>query len=235
MKKMWVICIIMVLALAAALLTLTSCSDKKTDELISAIHAKDTERVEELLKQGVNPNKKQSGNIFQQQGAVYPFHEAIKVSDNDNYDMVKLFVKYGADVNQYFYDGVYTPLWCTMSKSNSEIFFYLIDNGADINKYSMELIYGSVTWNLEILEYLLENGVSIDAQDKNGFTALADKCNTKDFYEYSEEGKLKYLDTIKILLDNGADKNLKNKKGKSAYDYAVDNNLTEILELFEKY
>jgi len=38
---------------------------------------------------------------------------------------------------------------------------------------------------------------------------------------------------LKFLLENGADKSIKDNDGKTAYDYAVENGNTELAELLK--
>ena len=60
-------------------------------------------------------------------------------------------------------------------------------------------------------------------QNKYGGTAL-------DYAVYRED-----YNTVKLLLDNGADVNMKNNDGDTALDYAKEYERTEIIELLNKY
>lgn len=73
-----------------------------------------------------------------------------------------------------------------------------------------------------IIQYLVESGVyDIDAVcGSEGETALI--CAAK-----RDNG----ISAIKVLLDHGADKTIKDDNGKTAYDYAVENGNTELAEV----
>ena len=75
-----------------------------------------------------------------------------------------------------------------------------------------------------IIQYLVESGVyDIDAVcGSEGETALI--CAAK-----RDNG----ISAIKVLLDHGADKTIKDDNGKTAYDYAVENGNTELAEVLK--
>lgn len=74
-----------------------------------------------------------------------------------------------------------------------------------------------VSDNIEGLK-LLENGVDINATDKEGWTALMDASNKW------------YLKRVQFLVENGADVNIKNNDGKTALEYASDKEYLEIVK-----
>ena len=59
----------------------------------------------------------------------------------------------------------------------------------------------------------------------NGDTALICYCRNRYVTANVED--------IKILLEHGADKSIVNNEGKTAYDYAVENDFTDIAELLK--
>jgi ankyrin repeat protein len=73
--------------------------------------------------------------------------------------------------------------------------------------------------NIKEIKKFIEEGGDLNIQDKWGDTALL--CA---IYK-------RHLDIAVLLLDNGADKDLKNHNGKTALDYAEKYNYTEIIEL----
>ena len=81
--------------------------------------------------------------------------------------------------------------------------------------------------NIDILGWLLLNtAIDVNERDKEGRTAL--------FLDYDEN-----LDTnvgcevIKLLLRDGADPTIRDLGGKTAYDYAVEQNAWEYAELLK--
>ena len=67
--------------------------------------------------------------------------------------------------------------------------------------------------NLEIVKLLVDNKAKLDIQNNSGSTALM----------YSAMYKNK--DVYNFLIISGANKELKDKKGKTAIDYAKENGL----------
>jgi len=256
MKKMVAI-ITTIALLVASILSfgmLTSCSNSKTKELIDAIKAKDKEKVESLLKSGVDPNKGTlifGFSCFQEKSTLYPLFEAIGTSDN--LDVLKLLVEYGAKVNQY-QQRPYASTPLCYAIGNSEYFYYLIEMGGDIHFYSTNLIVRASFNNAQIIPeyvqgefpyldrfyFLLANGVDINEKDEDGAIALVKICLTNAYVKSLSASELsnyikRLKEQVQLLLDNGADYTIKDKNDKSAYDYVAENKFTEILELFSQY
>lgn len=103
----------------------------------------------------------------------------------------------------------------------------LIDYGADVHVQHQDhdIIRICVTDNNEVaLAYLLENDTfDIDRQiEFNGSTVLME-CAQSD----------SHINCMKLLLDYGADKTIKNHDGKTAYDLAVEAENWEAVELLK--
>ncbi|AGF84931.1 repeat protein [Moumouvirus goulette] len=139
----------------------------------------------------------------------------------DNLKLIKLLVKYGADVNIPEYQNGWTPLIiaCIRYTFNShEIIEYLLNNGANINQKdskgrtalfkTCELYLGSRT---HIVELLLKYGAYPDIQDEDKNTALIITSQT-----------LNNNPNTKKLLEYGANYSIKNKSGKSFMDYPTE-------------
>ena len=89
---------------------------------------------------------------------------------------------------------------------------------------------GSKVWfasrNVRTCKIALESGlfdVNMENNDGYGRTALMYAVCREDY------------NTVKLLLDNGADVNMKNNDGDTALDYAKEYERTEIIELLNKY
>lgn len=109
--------------------------------------------------------------------------------------------------------------------------------------------------NEEAARFLLQNGASPDAKDKSGNTAMMGACfkgylNLVDLlYQYHAAintlnsnhatalvfaatfGQLKIAD---YLLEKGADRNLRDNRGKSALDYAINQEYQPMIDLLKK-
>ena len=113
--------------------------------------------------------------------------------------------------------------------------------------------------NVELLAYVIEQGVSLEAPDWTVYGAksllgvaasnnqtlccqyLLDNgyCDVNEIID--ESGKTSLIiaakegshGAYKLLLEYGADKSIKDNEGKTAYDYAVENGNTEIAELLK--
>jgi ankyrin repeat protein len=122
------------------------------------------------------------------------------------------------------------------SVDHLDIFKYLIDKGADINRLIHYLCYIN---KLDIVKYLIKKGANIEHRNEYGWTPLFKACkghNSKivkylvkkganinaksdrgdtSLHYFCESYKRKDgdLNAVKLLIDNGADINAKNKKG----------------------
>lgn len=82
------------------------------------------------------------------------------------------------------------------------------------------LAYSTRNHNTKIFNFLVENGVNV---------SLACKGNTP----LMEAAKFDAPDLAKILLEKGADKSIKDSRGKTAKDYAAEYKRTKISDLLK--
>ncbi len=119
-----------------------------------------------------------------------------------------------------FYD--YSRDKKTSPFNNKALMSMLIERGVNVNAVNNEgkraLHFAAESWS-NIIKELLSAGADINAQDNEGNTALIIEC----MHNSEKEARL--------LIRKGADINIKNKEGKSAVDIAVENGLTDVLEL----
>lgn len=71
--------------------------------------------------------------------------------------------------------------------------------------------------SLRVAEYLLDEGIDEDSEDRNGETPL--------MYAVREGN----IDMAKLLLKNGANKKIKNDKGERLLEVAKSNEMREFL------
>ncbi|MDW5288751.1 ankyrin repeat domain-containing protein [Formosa sp. PL04] len=172
------------------------------------------------LKQGLNPNFEINGNT--------PLNAAIQ---GDHLHIVKLLIDAGADVNFPITNNE-TAILMSAAFGNVEILKILISNGAqphdrdaanssvicracqytnakfvktlldaglpidDCSHNWTPLIHAAYKGRLDIVEMLISMGVGINIETQKGQTALMFAC---------EEG---HAETVKLLLEAGADPNI---------------------------
>ena len=149
-------------------------------------------------------------------------------------DCVKLLLENDLiDVNLASDKCGFTPLGVACATANYEIMCLIIDHGADINKKTSykqpPLVYcftrlqedTNIFENqllcMKMAEKLLENGADINVpiDDEKGYTLLMQFCSIK--IELTELEKDLNLKVVAFLLEHGAEKEVKSKKGKTAY------------------
>lgn len=175
----------------------------------------------------------------------------IKASENQNYAIIDSLLEKGFDINYRFNKSKFEyPLAYAIKNSNLSFVKYIVDKGADINMLSKNnhkksLLSLSIQEKKDsVSEFLLENGVDIEGginkplyyavlYDNVGMVKKLIKrganVNALTAYEGSYLHHAVYengnLEIIKLLLDNGADPNIK-KGGQSTFHFACsgDNN-----------
>lgn len=128
----------------------------------------------------------------------------IWASMKGHYEIVRLLIKYDADVN-YVDDNGHTALLWACRNAFIEIVKLLIKHGADVNiiniRYNKSI---ALNMQIDILELLIKNGADLNHSDNYGSTILT----TASCYKLTK--------VIKLLLENGADVNHSNNGGNTA-------------------
>lgn len=149
-----------------------------------------------------------------------------------NINAVKLLVENNADVN--IQDNRKNSPFLYAGANGYLDIVKLIYKKAKVN--SVFNIYGgnalipaSEKGHKEMVKFLLENtAVNVNHINNLSWTALLEVTilgeDTDNYAEISE-----------LLLKHGADINIKDNTGKTAYDYAKEKNMTKILNVFQKY
>ncbi len=141
-------------------------------------------------------------------------------------ELIELLINNGADVNIADKDG-FTPLTTAICRKNDILVKYLLKNCPDFStsnssKYTplMFLIESKSPNTCEIARLLIEKKLDLDVQkEKNGNTALmlAVSINNPEL--------------VKLLLENGAKTDIKNKFNETAMDIARKDKSGEIIKL----
>jgi hypothetical protein len=139
------------------------------------------------------------------------------VENNPDPEVVSVLLKNNAELDARTFDG-YTPLIVAVRKSKPKFVRLLLENGADANDsgyYGISaLMYACMEPNLEIASLLLDNGADIDYPMDNAGDATVLMLAARE----SESPEL-----VSFLLDNDADAELTDNDGKTALDYAAEN------------
>ncbi len=182
----------------------TSSKEDVNKQLIAAVEKGDEKAVEQLLKQGADPNTKykyddgigyrervhygRSSNSWS--GVV--LHLAI---EKKNLNVVKQLIKNGADVNspcsrccEFGIDywasrsvtGI-TPLMIAIEKEQWDIVSYLIQSGADINKSSEACLHGYSKFGSSSYKSVLDYALSENAPE-----SIIDLLKSKGALTYKE-------------------------------------------------
>ena len=191
-----------------------------SEELTRAVRDDDLKLVKELLDKGINPNSKGTsrGDSY-----TYPLTEA---SDQGNDAIAEVLLRYGADIDISDDEGV-TPLMASLRlhDMDDDIVQLLLKHNPNLEAKdeSGNTLIKQLAYNNKApmaFEYLLDK-VNLNAQNDTGQTALHDavlKNNT---------------DIIKMLVKQGAKKNIKDSRGLTALGVAKKLNLEYYYPLLE--
>jgi ankyrin repeat protein len=136
----------------------------------------------------------------------------------------------------------------TEKGENTKTIQELIKKGADINwanrNYKTALMYASERNDVPSTKLLLENGARehVNAQDNTGKTALMHAMQDevdKHFAGYSEDPLAQHYDLVKLLLENGADINIRDRDGNKVKHYiqgskAISEKFTPLFKKYKK-
>lgn len=166
--------------------------------------------VTELLHAGANPSIK---NKYDDCAMIY-------AALSGNSLIIRRLASVGADVNVQGFWGK-TPLMIAALKGHPEAVRELINLGADVemkDRYGYTALMEAVgEVNVDVLK------VYVDQWKKNGHNHTEHNLPI----EAAKEG---YIETVKELLEAGADTKNKDEGGLTAYDHARDDEMREALE-----
>lgn len=115
-----------------------------------------------------------------------------------------------------------SPLMLAALKGFLPLIKKLVNNDADVNKPGWTpLHYAATGGHVPVIEFLLEESAYIDAESPNGTTPLMMAA----MYGSPE--------SVKVLIQAGADLTLKNQQGMSALDFAVRGQRLNARDLIE--
>lgn len=124
-----------------------------------------------------------------------PEYNLIIASESGQFEIVKLLVERGINVDASTYDGV-TPLMFAAQNGDIDIMNYLIAQGANVNAKPNNdvtaLISAVRSEHYEAAALLLDSGAVVDARDELDLTSLM------------HASAYNYPDIVELLIDHGA-------------------------------
>lgn len=189
-------------------------SNGKTALMVAAKNG-DSDRVRQLIEQGADVNRANNN------GGTSIMYAAL----SGNPETVTVLLRHHADVNLPARNG-WTALMVASAKGYFDVAKILLDNGAEPNQadiYSWTPLMRGVYENrTRIVSLLLESdSINTNQPGENGVTALhlaVLKGNE---------------DVVRLLLAEGADPDIKDNSGRTALDYAKENNNLHIENLIK--
>lgn len=171
----------------------------KSPELHTAIENQNLERVKELLQKGVVVNDYNQWGI----------HSLTSACGTGNIEMIKLLVEYGADVNAQDLNNGQTPVMIAALQGEKAV-KVLLDAGADVRIKTVggQSALSYAISHPEALRMLLNAGAALD-ENGNIDHLILDKA-------YIDAATYGSKDSIKTLLDAGANVNAKDIYGGNA-------------------
>jgi ankyrin repeat protein len=224
-------------------------SDERVIPMIKASANGDINTVNNLLRQGVNPNgKDQQGNT--------PLFVAANYGQSA---IVKLLLDHKAKVDVVTPPNRYTPLM--MAVEYIDVVRLLIENGANVNLQSSSgetalMMACHETRDSEIVKLLLNHGAKVNVRASRGRTALwlASQKGKADMVSllinagadlesrYEDDDSTPLIEAasqgranvVKLLLEKGANIDAKLNTGETAFHKAQGKQYNDVVELLKK-
>ena len=159
-----------------------------------------------------------------------PLMCAMRNKTEDQLDIIKYLLESGADPN--YSDGRMMSVFNSLISHNRavknklEILKLLEEYGGDlqaVNVAGQSVLDIACYWHEnEIIKYLLDKYDNVNCTNDAGYTPLMRYCNGGNDFD---------ITVIEAFIAHGADISAKNKDGKTALDYAVENGYTEAYAL----
>ena len=166
-----------------------------------AIKEQNLEIIQMLLENGANPNFYDNS-----EDTVPAMDQALEIG---NSVIIKMLLKYGADGNTFLSQAI-------ISKNNLAMVELLLKNNVNVNicdYYGMPHLHFAITEtiNIEIIYLLIRFGADINAPDADSHNPL----------HYAIQFRKEDFQLLELLMQNGANPNLKDKQDTSTIEYAL--------------
>jgi len=165
--------------------------------------------------------------------------ETLELSPEDQEKADELLADHGKKVIVYFQNNA---LANTGEDNIINYLKYFISKGADVNATDTRgqtSLYSTRWWRrTKVLEFLISQGADVNGKTDSGWTplhAMVSASNNEAFRVASDGTRTpmagpSYLETIRFLVSQGADVNVKDNRGQTPLDVAKKSNKTEIVE-----
>lgn len=142
----------------------------------------------------------------------------------DSVELAKFLIAHGADPNANLRGGLHTPLECAALSGSTSVVKALINAGAQIKgRYALQI--AAHEGKTEVISYLLDCGAPLDEAPKN------DLGISSALYEAASNG---HVEALKLLLEKGADVDVKDMYGKNALELAERNGHDVCVEILRE-
>jgi len=168
----------------------------------------DVDEVKRLLDRGTNVDAREEN------GETPLMYAAVE----DRTEIVEILLDRGSDINAASLNGE-TALTKAVIVSRYNAVSRLLTRGADIEKDN-PLMYAAGGGDVKMIKLLLEAGANINAQNREGDTALTAAVSRRASPE-----------TVQILLSAGADVNIRNKRSETPLTLAERNGDEAVVNL----
>ena len=206
-----------------------SSSEELQRDLLDAAADGNIAQVKELIKKGARLNPMCPPNYICQ-----PLPYA---SENGDISMMQLLIDEGADVNGRNAYGD-TPLIYALGRKQIEAVKLLIKSGADVNQpnaFGITPFMGVCAGdNIELVKLFAEHGGDPNLQFEDRTSSAGKPPGGGGVTALMMAAEYGTADIVKLLMDIGADKNLKDAEGLTALDCAKKSGDAAIMSLLNQ-
>ena len=145
-------------------------------------------------------------------------HDAARKGDTG---LIEKLLQNGADIEEVAGEFSMRPLHLAACYNHKSTVVRLLDRGANIEAKTpigTALLLAAVYGHKATVEGLLNRGANIEAKTPSGDTILTSACCVIE----KHPNKSELVSTIELLCSKGADVSVKNNKGESPVDYAIE-------------